>query len=167
VKRPSVALLSSALIAGCASLNLGSVIQPPTVSGVEGRSPQIQLRLPALGRTAGGASVRLWSRIANPNGFSVTISRLAGDLFIGNAQGVTVDFPLGVPLVANGDTIVPLDVSLDFDDLPGLGAAALAALTSGTIPYRLDAIIGVDAGMLGRPEFGPTTLLEGALRVIR
>lgn len=161
----SAALLLA--VAGCASLGLGSVIQPPNVASVESQSPELRLRLPGAGRPAGGAAVRLWSRIENPNAFSITISRLTGDLFIGDQEGVAVDFPLGVPLVASGDTIVPLDVSIDFDDLPGLGQAAFAALTSGTLPYRLDATIGVNAGMLGQPVFGPSTLLQGSLRVLR
>ncbi len=167
MKRLSVGVLCSLLAFGCASLNLGTVVQPPIVSGVEGQDPQLQLRLPSLSRPIGGAAVRLWSKIENPNGFSLTISRLAGDLFIGDGEGFKVDFPLGVALVAAGDAIVPLDVSIDFDDVPGLAEAALAALSSGSLLYRLDAIIAVDAGMLGMPEFGPSTLLQGDLRVIR
>lgn len=161
------AALAGVLIAGCASLPIGSVLQAPVISSVEGRQPELQLRLPGPGRPAGGAAVRLWSRIENPNDVSLTIAELAGDLFIGDADGLTVDFPLGLPLVARGDTVIPLDVSVDFDDLPGLGEAAFAALSSGSIPYRLDGLITVDAGLLGRPSFGPSTLLSGALRVTR
>lgn len=161
------AALAAGFAVGCASLSLGTIVQPPTVSSVDGRDAQLALRLPGPGRPAGGASVRLWSEIGNPNDFSLTIARLAGDLFIGDAEGVAVDFPLGVPLVAGGDTIVPLDVSIDFDDLPALAEAAFDALTSGSIPYRLDATIGVDAGVLGEPTFGPSTLLRGSLRVTR
>lgn len=164
---PACALAASLFaLWGCASLGLGSVIQPPAVSSVEGRDPELRLTLPGSAQPAGGAAIRLWCRIENPNDFSLTIVRLAGDLFIGDAQGVAVEFPLGVPLVAGGDTIVPLDVSLDFDDVPALGEAALRAVTSGTLPYRLEALIGVDAGLLGQPTFGPSTLLRGELRVV-
>ena len=159
-------LLAVPLVWACASLGLESGIRAPEISTADDRDPTLRLRLPAAGSLAGGATVRLWARVENPNAFSLTLSRLAGDLFLGDAEGIAVEFPLGVPLVARGDTVVPLDVALDFDDLPALANAAFAALGSGTLPYRLDATIGVDAGLLGQPTFGPTTVLEGALRVV-
>jgi hypothetical protein len=155
------------VVVSCASLGLGDVIRPPTFSEVDGRNARLRLLLPSSDRPAGGAAVRLWTRVTNPNSISLTLTRLAGDLFIGDAEAVEVEFPLGLPLVAGQDTIVPLDVSLDFDDVPRLGEATLATLTSGTMDYRLDAVIGVDAGLLGQPTFGPTTILRGALRISR
>lgn len=156
-----------ALVCGCASLGLESGVRAPEVSSAEGRDPTLRIRLPGAGSPGGGAAVRLWVRVENPNAFSLTLSRLAGDLFLGDAEGVGVEFPLGVPLVARGDTVVPLDVTLDLDALPGLAETAFAALGSGELPYRLDATIGVDAGLLGQPTFGPTTLLRGSLRIVR
>lgn len=155
------------VLVSCASLGLEDVIQPPRFSEVDGRRAELRLLLPSLERPAGGAAVRLWTRVTNPNAVSLTLTQLTGDLFIGDAAAVQVDFPMGLPLPAEQDSIVPLDVSLGFDDLPQLGEAALAALGSGTMDYRLEALIGVDAGMLGQPTFGPSPILQGTLRVIR
>jgi hypothetical protein len=160
-------LLAALAVASCASFGLQDVIQPPAFSEVDGRTAGLRLLLPSTDRPAGGAAVRLWTRVSNPNSISLTLTQLAGDLFIGDAEAVQVEFPLGLPLVAGQDTIVPLDVSLDFDDVPRLGEAALATFVSGTMDYRLEALIGVDAGLLGQPTFGPTTVLRGALRITR
>jgi len=54
---------------------------------------------------------------------------------------------------------------VSLSDLPELAAVARRALGGGTIPYRLDGTIGVDAGAFGRPTFGPLTLLSGEMRV--
>ncbi len=163
----ALTLLVTLALVSCASLGLENVIQPPRFVEVDGRSAQLRLLLPSGDRPAGGAAVRLWTRVTNPNALSLTLTQLTGDLFIGEAEAVQVEFPMGLPLLAEQDTIIPLDVSLGFDDIPRLGEAALAALGSGTLDYRLEALIGVDAGMLGQPTFGPSTILQGALRVIR
>lgn len=162
---PSVAL-ALALI-GCAAVNLSDAVQAPRVSGVSDRDATLRILAPSAEYPAGGAAVRLWSRVENPNAVSITVTRLAGDLFVGEGGGIGVEFPLGVPLVANGDTIVPLDVILGFDALPALGRAVVAAALEGSLPYRLDATIGVDAGLLGTPVFGPQTLLSGSLDIRR
>jgi hypothetical protein len=158
-------LAAAILVAGCASLNLSDAVQAPRVFDVDGRDATLRILPPSTDHPAGGAAVRLWSHVENPNAFSINVTRLAGDLFVGDGGGVGVDFPLGVPLVANGDTIVPLDVTLGFDALPVLGRTLVAAALDGSLPYRLDATIGVDAGMLGAPVFGPLTLLSGSLTI--
>jgi hypothetical protein len=162
-----VAGLTIITLVGCASFNLGAAVQPPEVSGVVDRGSEIRILLPSGEHPAGGAAIRLWSRIGNPNAFSLSVTRLAGDLFLGDGAAVAVEFPLGVPLVANGDTIVPLDVTVGFDDLPVLGTTLVAAALEGAMDYRLEATIGVDAGVLGQPTFGPLTALSGRLHVIR
>lgn len=169
-RRPSAPwpwLLLTPALAACASLGIGSAVRAPEVSRVDAPAPRVRLLLPGPERPAGGAAVRLWARVENPNAFSLTVSRLDGDLFLGDAEGVAVAFPLGLPLLAGRDTIVPLDASLDFDDLPALGEALVDALSTGGIPYRLEATIGVDAGLLGQPVFGPSTLLRGTIDVTR
>lgn len=162
-----LAAVAGCVLLGCASLNLGEVVQAPGITAVDGRGSELRMLLPSTDRPVGGAAIRLWSRIENPNAFSLSVTTLAGDLFLGDGGAVAVEFPLGVPLVANGDTIVPLDVTVGFDDLPVLGRTVVAAALEGALDYRLEATIGVDAGLLGQPTFGPLTALSGTLRVSR
>jgi hypothetical protein len=58
---------------------------------------------------------------------------------------------------------VPLDLSLNFSDLPSLADVVRRAARGQSIAYRLDGTIGVDAGRVGQPVFGPMTLVRGEL----
>lgn len=78
-----------------------------------------------------------------------------------------MNFPLGVPLAAGGQTVVPLDIAISFSDVPALGGVILNAVTGRSVAYRLNGTVGVDAGPLGRPTFGPMALLSGSTRVTR
>lgn len=92
---------------------------------------------------------------------------MAGTLFLEGTRAAGVDMPLGLPLRANADTVIPLDVTLSFSDLPGLADVARKALTADTLGYRLDGTIGVEAGALGTYSFGPSTLMRGDVRILR
>lgn len=158
------AAAAGAALVGCATLGeLG--LAPLSFEEAEDRSSELRLLAPSPGRPLGGAAIRLWARIENPNPFGVVLTEVAGDLFVENAEAIAVEFPLGLPLVARQDTVIPFDVSIGFDDLPGLAGAARAALAGERLDYRLDGTFAVDAGDLGEPRFGPWTLLEGDLRV--
>lgn len=153
-----------AAAAGCATLqSLG--ITPLRFSESTAHSSEFRLLGPSAGRPYGGAALRLWTRVENPNGFGLTLTDIAGDLFVEDAESIRVDFPLGLPLTARQDTVVPLDVSIGFDDLPRLGRIAQAAILGGSLDYRLDGRFGIDAGSYGQPRFGPLTIVEGELRV--
>lgn len=112
----------------------------------------------------GGAGVRLWARVTNPNSFGFTLGTLRGTLFLEESRSADVDFPLGLPLRAGEETIVPIDLSISFSDLPGLANVIRRAAGRDPIAYRLDGTIGVDAGRFGQPTFGPMTLLTGDIR---
>lgn len=164
--RGALLLALVAVLPGCATLaQIG--LQPPQFR-VEG-TDQAQLRLlpPGPGRPSGGASIRLFARVTNPNPVGLTLSSLAGGLELQGRQAARVDFPLGVPLAAGGEQVIPLDISVSFDDIPSLGSVLLRAVTGQSIAYRLNGTVGVDAGLLGQPTFGPMTLLEGSARVTR
>lgn len=164
--RPSTFLAMLIVFAGaCATLN--EILQPPRFSAAGGRSAELRLLGPSAERPLGGAAIRLYARVENPNAFGVRIASLAGNLFLEDTRAAVVDLPLGLPLLANQDTIVPIDVSLGFGDLPGLAEIAARAVTRATLPYRLDARFTVDAGVLGTPTFGPETLMRGELAVRR
>lgn len=167
--QPSMAKLILALavitLCACAELQqLAAVVQPPTF--VEARDHRAEIRLlpPGFGMPAGGAAVRLWAEVTNPNAFGVTLGTLSGTLFLENSRAAAADFPLGLPLGARQQTVVPIDLSVSFSDLPGLGDALRRAVGNQPVVYRLDGTIGVEAGRLGTPVFGPMTLLRGELR---
>jgi len=154
--------------AGCATLGgLGSLIQPPRFHPVEGRDAEIVLRGPSRDFPLGGAAVRLHARVLNPNPFGLRLSTLVGDLFLDGTRAGAVDFPLGLSLLANDEAEIPIDLVIGFFDVPRLAQVVGRAFTGSRLDYRLDGKIGVDAGALGRPTFGPLTILEGEVRVRR
>jgi LEA14-like dessication related protein len=145
--------------AGCATLEgLRSFIQPPRFE--QDRQQRSEIRLAGTS----GASVRIWTRVTNPNSFGLTLGTLRGTLFLEGARAATADFPLGLPLRAQGEAVVPLDVSIDFRDLPGLGQALSRALARQPVQYDLEGTIGVSAGALGEQVLGPMKFLRGELR---
>jgi hypothetical protein len=115
----------------------------------------------------GGAGIRLWTQVSNPNAFGFTLGTLRGTLNIENARAANVDFPLGLPLRAGQETVVPIDLSVSFSDLPGLANVIRRAVNRQPLAYHLEGTIGVDAGQLGQPVFGPMTLLRGEMRGIQ
>jgi hypothetical protein len=150
------ACLLAMTAAACAELNqLGQLVQPPHFEQVPDRPAEISL----LGTT--GAGVRLWTRVSNPNPFGLTLGTLKGTLFLEDAHAAEADFPLGLPLGARGEQIIPIDISIRFADLPGLSGVGRRILARQSVSYRLDGTIGVDAGRLGQPVFGPMTLVRG------
>jgi hypothetical protein len=152
---------------GCAALGMGGVVQPPRISVAEGREAELRLVPPSAARPLGGAQLRIWARVENPNAFGLTLAALRGNLFLEAAQAADVDFPLGMPLSAGGDTVIPIDLNISFGDMPGLVDAAQRILTQNRVAYRLDGTVTVDAAPFGQPSFGPRTWLQGESRVIR
>jgi hypothetical protein len=168
MRRTLPLLLAPALLAGCAGLGaLTAAIQPPSFAVASGRDAEIRLMGPSVQNPLGGATVRLWADIANPNPFGVVLSALTGSLALEGTRAADVDFPWGLPLVAGQDTVVPLDISVSFADLPGLGNVLSRAVTEGTVDYSLDGTMTLDAGLLGQPSFGPSNLLRGSIRTRR
>jgi hypothetical protein len=169
------ALLSFALLGvlgispACAALEgLRALIQPPQFSEAEGQPAELRLLGPGQGGGAlGGAAIRLWTRVRNPNSFGITLSTLAGTLYLEDSRAADADFPLGLPLTAGGDQVVPLDLRVSFADIPGLASAIRNAITGRPLAYRLNGTVGVEAGRFGTPTFGPMNLLSGELRVLR
>ena len=162
------ALAIVALTAGCAGLTqLAQLVQPPQFRQADGRPAEIRFMAPSRTMPAGGAGVRVWLEVTNPNPFGFTLSTLAATLSLEGSHAATGDFPLGLPLNARQDTIVPLDLSISFTDLPGLASALRQIAVGGDVEYQLDGTVGVDAGRLGTPTFGPMLLTRGEMRVIR
>jgi hypothetical protein len=163
---PALAVLAALALGACAILP-EEVIRPPQFERVDEPRSEIRLFGPTQQHPLGGAAFRIWSRVENPNGFGVTLTRVEGDLFLEGARAAAVSLPLGLPLVARRDTIIPLELRLGFADLPGLAETALRAVTGAELGYRLDGTVSVDAGILGEPTFGPMTLMQGGVVVVR
>ena len=152
--------------AGCATLEqLRALVRAPVFEEAEGQPAEIRLLGPGPGRPLGGAAVRLWTKVTNPNAFGLTLGTLAGTLFLDGSRAAAADFPLGLPLAAGQTREIPIDLSISFSDLPALADTLRRTARSENLPYTLDGTIGVDAGRLGQPVFGPMTLVRGDLRV--
>ena len=162
--RVRLVLLTTWLVvaAGCAELNhLGAILQPPRFEQVPEQPAEIRLA------GADGIAVRLWTRVTNPNPFGLTLGTLRGTLFLDESRAADAELPLGLPLGAGADRVIPIDISVRFSDLPALGRVGARAMSGQSLVYRLDGTIGVDAGRLGQPVFGPMTLVRGETRMTR
>ncbi len=148
----------------CASLGpLGRMIQPLRFSEVPGERSTVRLVGPSARQPLGGAALRLWTRVSNPNPVGLTLSTLRVEVSLEGTPAATGHFPLGLPLAARGESDIPLDLSIDFADLPGLADALRRAASSQGLPYQVDGTFSIEAGALGRPAFGPMRLFEGRL----
>jgi hypothetical protein len=160
-----VITLVALMIPACASLeNLRGLVQPPRFEQAPGQQAEIRIQGPSRSQPLGGAAVRLWTRVTNPNPFSLTLGTLRGTLHIEDARAADVDFPLGLPLRATEQTVIPIDLSVSFSDLPGLADVVRRAANRQPLAYQREGTIGVNAGQLGQPTFGPMTILRGELR---
>jgi hypothetical protein len=153
------------LTAGCGALqNIASIIQPPRFEQ-DDRPVELRVITPSLANPAGGAAVTLWMRVTNPNPFGVTLSTLNATLTLEGSRAAASDFPFGLPLTAGEAAVVPIDLSISFADVPGLADALRQAATGRPVAYQLDGTVGIDAGRLGQPTFGPMMLASGDIGV--
>jgi hypothetical protein len=158
----------AAITSACAGLDqLRQLVQAPKFEQAPGRQAEIRLVGPRADLPIGGAAVRIWTRVSNPNAFGLTLGTLRGTLYLQGSRAAGADFPLGLPLRAGEDSEIPIDLSISFSDLPGLADAIRRAMNREPLPYRFDGTIGVDAGRLGQPVFGPMTLMTGELQPVR
>ena len=163
-----VCLCLTLLTSGCATLGpLAQIVQPPRFTQAENQPAEVRLVAPSLRNPAGGAGVRVWLDVTNPNPFGFTLSSVNATLGLQGSRAASGDFPLGLPLQAGQHSVVPLDLLISFADVPNLAGAIRKVATGGAIDYTLDGTVGVDAGRLGTPTFGPLLLTSGQLRVIR
>jgi hypothetical protein len=159
----SASVIAVALtLSACTALEqLRAFVQPPRFEEAEGRRAEIRLLGPGVDRPLGGAGIRLWAHVTNPNAFGFTLATLRGTLFLEETRAATADLPLGLPLAARGETTFPIDLTISFNDVSGLANTIQRALGRQPLAYRLDGTVGVDTGRYGTPTFGPMTLLRG------
>ena len=158
--RLAAVAVSLLTLQACAELNqLGALVDQPRFE--QDRDQRAEIRL--LGTS--GAGVRLWTRVSDPDAFGLTLGTLSGTLYLDDSRAADANFPLGLPLGARAETVIPIDISISFADLPGLSNVARRVIAREPVNYRLSGTIGVDAGRLGQPVFGPMTLLTGTATV--
>jgi hypothetical protein len=164
-----MALLAVVVASGaCASLEgLRQLVQVPRFEQVRDQPAEVRIEGPSATRALGGATIRIHTAVTNPNPFGLTLGTLDGTLSLEGDRAAAAAFPLGLPLEAGERSIVPLDLIIDFADLPALVDVVRRAARREPVGFRLDGTIGVDAGRLGQPVFGPMTLMQGELRTVR
>jgi len=161
-------LISALSASGCATLGgLSQIIQPPRFEQADGQPAELRILGPSRTMPVGGAGVRIWLKVTNPNAFGFTLSTLDAALSLEGSRAAAADFPLGLPLSARQESVIPLDLAFSFADLPGLAGALRRLAVGGSVAYELNGTVGVDAGRLGTPTFGPMLLTRGEMRVVR
>jgi hypothetical protein len=162
--RVLTALGAVVLTSGCAAVTaLGQLIQPPRFEQAD-QVADLSIIGPSPGHPAGGASVTLWIRVTNPNPFGFTVSTLDTTLLLEGQRAATGSFPLGLPLGAGQESVIPLDLTISFTDVPGLSGVLRQAVSRQVVEFQLDGTVGIDAGRLGQPTFGPMLLVRGEIR---
>lgn len=146
----------------CASLppQIGRLVQPVRF---DADRSEVRLVTPRSGDPLGAAAIRLWTRVSNPNPFGLTLNTLRASLFLEETRAATGDFPLGLPLEARQETVVPLDLTVSFSDVPALANIFRRSSSSQGLRYSVEGTFGVEVGRLGSPTFGPMTLFSGEL----
>lgn len=150
-------------VSGCATLGLNAAVQAPQFRHVSDQPAELRLLAPSLDRPLGGIAVRLHAQVHNPNPYGVVLTSLAGTLRLDEQRAAEISFPLGLPMRAVADTIIPLEIAIGFSDVPGLRAPLLRAVEGSPVGYRLDGTVQLDAGLLGQPSFGPMLLMQGTV----
>jgi hypothetical protein len=161
-------LATSVSLLACASLGeLTRIVQPPRFEQADGQPAELRILAPSRLMPVGGAGVRVWLKVINPNAFGFTLSTVNATLALDGTRAAEGDFPLGLPLSARQESVVPLDLSISFANLPGLGKTLRTLAVGGRVNYELNGTVGVDAGRLGTPTFGPMLMTRGEMRVVR
>jgi hypothetical protein len=161
-------MLLGVFAAGCAGLTqLAQFVQAPRFAQAGNQPAELRFITPSRSMPAGGAGVRIWVEVTNPNPFGFTLSTVNASLALDGTHAASGDFPLGLPLTAGQQSVVPLDLAISFADLPGLAGVLRQMAIGGEVGYELEGTVGVDAGRLGTPTFGPMLLTRGDLRIVR
>lgn len=152
------------LMAGCAGAvsALRQLVQPPRFEQAD-QPAELRLISPSVTQPAGGAGVTVWVRVTNPNPFGFTLSTLDTTLLLEGQQAASGSFPLGLPLGAQQQSVIPVDLTVSFTKVPALANVLRHAASGSGVTYQLDGTVGVEAGRLGRPTFGPMLLVRGTL----
>lgn len=122
-----------------------------------------RLDLPGIGGGSPSATVRIRTRVSNPNPLALRLTGLEFDLYVNANRAASGSFAGGVDLPARGQTVLDLDVTVGLAEATRLVSDLAAAARGQRTAYRLDGTVSVDAGPLGRPSFGPLTIVTGTV----
>lgn len=106
----------------------------------------------------GTAYVSLQLLVNNPNPLPLRLANIAGTFILDGKGLADVNLP-DVDLPARGEALQQADLALPLT-LDTLGSA-LKVARGQQVSYRLDGTFTADLGFLGRPSFGPYTLVQG------
>src|SRR2546428_5160661 len=85
-----VMLMAVAVMTACASLGpLSRIVQPLRFAEAENQPAEIRLVGPGTDHPLGGAVVRLWTRIDNPNPFGLRLAMLRTTLLLEGSRAAT------------------------------------------------------------------------------
>jgi hypothetical protein len=88
IRMVALVLGCASVAAGCATLHeRGRVVSAPRFANAPDRDPELRLVAPGGERPSGGAAVRLWLNVSNPNPFEMTLSQLSATLSLEDARG--------------------------------------------------------------------------------
>src|SRR6185436_18098601 len=134
-----VCICLALMTSSCATLGpLAQIVKPPRFRQADGQPAEIRLIAPSLRNPTGGAGVRIWLEVTNPNAFGFTLSTVNATLALQGTRAATGDFPLGLPLRPGQSSVVPLDLSINFSEVPNLASSMRRLATGGAIDYQLD-----------------------------
>ena len=160
-----LAMATTSLIAGCAGITqIAQLVQPPRFER-DSRPAEFRLVGPTPSQPAGGAGVTIWLRVTNPNSFGFTLSTLSTTLLLEDTRAASGELPLGLPLTAGETSVIPVDLSISFADVPALAGALRQTAVGGAVTYQLDGTVGIEVARLSTPTFGPMRLAEGEVRI--
>jgi len=152
----ALGLCLSALLSACAPNQ--PIIAVPTFKVQSVRLTG--LTLPGSGRPA-TMYLSLSLLVNNPNPVGLRLANIAGTFILNGGRVADVNLP-DVALPARGEATQQADLALPLT-LDTVGSALMVARGQ-QVPYRLDGTFTADLGFLGRPNFGPYTLVQGVLQ---
>lgn len=99
--------------------------------------------------------------VHNPNAIGLRMANIGGRLYLDGQDVGGVDLP-DVDLPANGDArqLAIVTVPINLNNLAEFSKVALGS----AVALRVDGRFTVNAGVFGRPTFGPFTLFQGEIR---
>jgi LEA14-like dessication related protein len=155
-RSPLLATFALFVLTGCAP-RLQQVVAVPEIQVARARL--LRFDPPGLSVTP-QAELSLQLKVRNPNPFGVRLQQVAGNFLLNGHQAAQFRLPnLAVAARGVSRERAVVDVAIDPATLRQLFAVA----TGRAVPFRVRGSFQLDAGLFGRPRFGPYTLLQGVI----